>query len=248
MLTVFTDMSGFPNSHVRVYAINLIWLALAASAGLANAAMLQGEVVGIVDGDTLTLLVDQTPHKIRLAAIDCPEAGQPWGSRARQALADKVFRKQVVVEVIDKDRYGRLVGTVRLDGRDINREMVSEGHAWAYRQYLHDNSLLELEAEAKSAGIGLWSLAEAVPPWQWRRGGAAASESGTLPASAGLAEPSEDGARCVIKGNISADGKKIYHLPGQRYYSRTKISENKGERWFCSEEQAKEAGWRRARV
>ena len=78
------------------------------------AAQLTGEVVAITDGDTLTLLADRTQHKIRLAEIDTPESGQPWGNRARQALADKVFRKPVRVEVADVDRYGRTVGKIWL--------------------------------------------------------------------------------------------------------------------------------------
>ncbi len=138
--------------------------------GIVLAETLSGYVVGITDGDTLTLLVDRTQHKIRLAEIDTPERGQPWGTRARQALADKVFQKDVVVEVVDIDRYDRLVGKIWLGTRDINREMVSEGHAWAYRQYLNDQSLLKDEAKAKEQGIGLWSVAGPVAPWEWRRG------------------------------------------------------------------------------
>ena len=138
--------------------------------GIVLAETLSGYVVGITDGDTLTLLVDRTQHKIRLAEIDTPERGQPWGTSARQALADKVFQKDVVVEVVDIDRYDRLVGKIWLGTRDINREMVSEGHAWAYRQYLNDQSLLKDEAKAKEQGIGLWSVAGPVAPWEWRRG------------------------------------------------------------------------------
>ena len=94
---------------------------------------LSGKVVGITDGDTLTLLVDQNQYKIRLAEIDTPEKGQPWGSRATQALAEKVFKAEISVEVVDVDRYGRTVGRIWLGERDINRELVAEGHAWVYR-------------------------------------------------------------------------------------------------------------------
>ena len=118
---------------------------------------LSGKVVGITDGDTLTLLVDRTQHKIRLAEIDTPERGQDWGTRARQALADKVFQENVNVEVVDVDRYDRLVGKIWLGDRDINRELVREGHAWVYRRYLDDESLLEDEAHAKTEQLGLWS-------------------------------------------------------------------------------------------
>ena len=110
---------------------------------------------------------------MRLTEIDTPERAQPWGTRARQALADKVFQRQVQVMPEGEDRYGRLLGRIYLGGRDINREMVREGHAWAYRQYLSDESLLEDESLAREAGIGLWSLPQAqnVPPWEWRRNG-----------------------------------------------------------------------------
>ena len=147
-----------------------ILISLALAAFSVSAEMLSGRVVGITDGDTLTLLVDRTQHKIRLAEIDTPERGQPWGSKATQALSEKVFRKDVRVEVSDTDRYGRLIGKIWLEDRDINREMVREGHAWAYRQYLTDKSLLTDEAKAKEQGIGLWSVADPVAPWAWRRG------------------------------------------------------------------------------
>jgi endonuclease YncB( thermonuclease family) len=95
--------------------------------------ILEGNVVGITDGDTLTILVDRTQHKIRLAQIDTPERSQPWGTRARQALSEKVFRKDVTVRVSDTDRYGRLIGEIWLGDRDINRELIREGYAWAYQ-------------------------------------------------------------------------------------------------------------------
>jgi endonuclease YncB( thermonuclease family) len=115
--------------RTRLVAL-LAWFA----ATNANAdSLLEGRVVGITDGDTLTLLVDRAQHKIRLAQIDTPERAQPWGTRARQALSDKVFRKVVTVRVSDTDRYGRLIGEIWLGDRDINRELIREGYAWAYQ-------------------------------------------------------------------------------------------------------------------
>ncbi len=152
------------------------------SAGLAIAdacdtgSCLDAVVVGIADGDTVTLLVERdgrpSQERFRLTEIDTPERGQPWGTRARQALGEKVFRRQVRVLPEGRDRYERLLGKIYLDERDINREMVREGHAWAYRQYLTDQSLLDDERRAREAGTGLWSLpmAQHVPPWEWRRG------------------------------------------------------------------------------
>jgi endonuclease YncB( thermonuclease family) len=108
---------------------------------------------------------------VRLSEIDTPERGQPWYQRAKDALAEKVAARVVSVEEVDRDRYGRLVGKVWLGGRDINREMVAGGHAWVYRRYLRDPSLLEDENRAQAALLGLWRLPETqrTPPWEWRR-------------------------------------------------------------------------------
>ena len=148
--------------------MRFIWLLLIAFPVAAET--INGKVVRVLDGDTLELLVDRTQHRVWLDQIDTPEKGQDWGNRARQALADKVFQEEVQVEVSGTDRYDRLLGTIWFEDRDINRELVREGHAWAYRRYLNDKSLLKDEAKAKEQGIGLWSLADPVAPWEWRRG------------------------------------------------------------------------------
>lgn len=151
----------------------LLLLAWVVLGQVALADTLTGRVVGISDGDTITVLVNSQPVKVRLTEIDTPEKGQPWGSRAREALSGKVFAKAVEVRSEGTDRYGRTLGRVYVDGRDVNREMIREGHAWAYRQYLKDESLLADEDYAKSNGVGLWGLPEAqrMPPWEWRHGG-----------------------------------------------------------------------------
>lgn len=138
----------------------------------AQPGVLTGKVVSIADGDTLTVLVEGDRQvKVRLAQIDTPERGAPWSERARQALAERVFGKTVTVQVVEVDRYGRSVGTVYLDGMDVNAEMVRRGHAWVYRRYATDPALLDLERAAREQGLGLWSLPEAdrLPPWEWRR-------------------------------------------------------------------------------
>ncbi len=148
----------------------LLTVALILAASVSFAETIEGEVVAIADGDTLSVLVNRTQIKVRLAEIDTPEMRQPWGTRARQALADKVFRKTVRVDVSDIDRYGRSIGKIWLDDRDINRELVAGGYAWVYRQYMTDRSLLKDESEAREAGLGLWSQPDPIPPWDWRRG------------------------------------------------------------------------------
>ena len=142
-----------------------------------SADQLHGRVVRIQDGDTLTLLTSNREEvRVRLAEIDCPERKQAWGTKARQALAEKVFQVSVRVAVVDVDRYERVVGRVFFDGRDINRELVSEGHAWVYRRYMTDRSLLDDEAAARSASRGLWGDSRPIPPWEYRRDNRAGSQ------------------------------------------------------------------------
>ena len=135
-----------------------------------DARILDGRVVGITDGDTLTLLVDREQVRVRLAQIDAPESNQPYGKKAKAALSALAFGKRGHVEVVDIDRYGRTVGEVFVDGIDVNREMVREGHAWAYTKYSHTTEIIELEDGARAAKKGLWALPESQrePPWIWR--------------------------------------------------------------------------------
>ena len=165
-----------------------LWLLVVSVA--AFAADLSGKVVGVSDGDTLTLLVPDGASfkqvKIRLGQIDTPESGQPYGQRAKQALSDLAFGKEARVVVQDTDRYGRTVGRVYVGSVDVNAELVKQGAAWVYRQYLKEQSLLALESEAKAAKRGLWGLPEAerMPPWEWRHGGKAqASPVSSSPAA-----------------------------------------------------------------
>jgi len=136
-----------------------------------QALTLQGKVVHITDGDTLTILTNANKQvKIRLAGIDTPEKDQPFGNRAKQALAALSFQKQASVEVETKDRYGRTVGRVIVNGKDVNAELVRQGMAWVYRKYTNDQKLYALEAEAKQAKRGLWASDKPVEPWLWRKG------------------------------------------------------------------------------
>ena len=130
----------------------------------------QGKVVKIADGDTLTLLVEKQQLKIRLSDIDTPERKQPFGTRAKQALSELAFGKQARVVEVTMDRYGRIVGRVYVDGLDVNRELVAGGFVGVYRKYSDDAELLELEAEAKQKGLGLWADPNPIPPWEWRKG------------------------------------------------------------------------------
>lgn len=131
-----------------------------------------GRVVGITDGDTLTLLVDgKRQVKVRLAEIDAPEGAQPYGNRAKQELSALTFNKEARVRVQDTDRYGRTVGRVFVGSVDVSAEMIRRGAAWVFRKYVKDAWLFKLEEEARLDKRGLWSLPESerVPPWEWRR-------------------------------------------------------------------------------
>ncbi|MFO1419347.1 MAG: thermonuclease family protein, partial [Methylotetracoccus sp.] len=130
---------------------------------------LRGRVVAVVDGDTLTVLdIGHRQHRIRLHQIDAPEHAQDFGTRSKQSLAQLVAGREVTVEQVDTDRYGRIVGTVWAAGQDINLAQVRAGMAWVYRQYGKDPAYLAAEASAKRSRIGLWSQARPIPPWTFR--------------------------------------------------------------------------------
>ncbi len=133
------------------------------------AADFTGRVVSVTDGDTITVLHNGKGERIRLHGIDGPEKRQAFGNRAKQFTSKLVFGETVTVQVMDRDRYGRTVGVVLLpDGRSLNHELVRAGLAWMYRRYTNDQSLSDLEEEARVARRGLWADAEPVSPWEWR--------------------------------------------------------------------------------
>lgn len=150
----------------------MFFLALSAAA----AETLTGRVVGIADGDTITVLdSNRQQHKIRLSGIDAPEKKQPFGERSKQHLAEMVFNKTVTVEWQKLDRYGRTVGKVMVNGVDVNLVQVKAGMAWWYEKYRKEQSERDQylysaqEQEAKAKRVGLWSDQNPVPPWDWRK-------------------------------------------------------------------------------
>jgi len=206
---------------------------LLAHGGIAPAAMLGA--VRAIDGDTL----DLAGQRIRLHGIDAPEAGQGcttaagalWacGAAATAALA-RLAVGPVACRQVDRDRYGRIVALCRAGGQDLGAALVEGGWAVAYRRY--SRRYVGAEGVARRHRRGLWRGAFVVPH-DWRRGER-------------LAAAPSDARRCRIKGNISANG-RIYHLPGSRWYESTRIAPERGERWFCSEAEARAAGWRAPR-
>lgn len=147
--------------------------------------VLEGTVVKVTDGDTINVDSGGTKLKIRLYGIDAPETakvnrksgwnskpGQPYGEESWRALDGKIYRQRVRVEVKDIDQYRRLVSVVWIGGRDINKEMVAEGWAWAYRKYLdrpHASEYMSAEEQARARRAGLWRDGNPQPPWEFRK-------------------------------------------------------------------------------
>ena len=137
---------------------------------------LNGKVVKITDGDTLVVLdAGNTQHKIRLSGIDAPESNQPFGKRSKEALSALVAGQRVEVDWHKHDRYGRIVGKVIAQGKDVNLAQIRTGMAWWYRKYANEQSRVDqgiyaaTEAKARVSGVGLWADKDPIPPWDWRK-------------------------------------------------------------------------------
>ncbi len=140
----------------------------------------QGLVKAVYDGDTVVLLTrEESRLKVRLYGIDAPETnkpnkpGQPYGDISKRTLMYKIMGRRVTAEIMDIDQYKRAVAVIRYEGKDINREMVSEGMAWAYRQYLsgaYASEYIDAESLARSRRAGLWQESNPRPPWEFRNG------------------------------------------------------------------------------
>jgi endonuclease YncB( thermonuclease family) len=129
-----------------------------------------GKVVGVSDGDTITVLrPEKSQVKIRLHGIDCPERGQAFGKKAKQFTSNMVFGKTVTVKPTDKDRYGRIVAWIYMDGKSLNEALVMAGLAWHYKKYSSDQNLSDAESKARNKRVGLWSDPHSIPPWEYRR-------------------------------------------------------------------------------
>ncbi|HIJ95065.1 MAG TPA: nuclease [Desulfuromonadales bacterium] len=158
--------------------LTLCLLVLLGAGDASAGRVVTGVVRAVYDGDTVLLATrEESRLKIRLYGIDAPETrkpdqpGQPFGDDSKRALMKKIIGRQVSAEIIDVDQYKRVVAVIRFAGRDINREMVSEGMAWAYRQYLHApyaSEYIGRESRARSQRTGLWRDSKPLPPWEYR--------------------------------------------------------------------------------
>jgi micrococcal nuclease len=146
----------------------LLWLF--SSCLSVDSGTITGRVVKVADGDTFTLLTDSKQQlRIRLAGIDCPEKKQDFGTRAQQFTSDLIFAKTVTVEKKDTDRYGRIIGVVKLaNGRSLNEELLKAGLAWHYKKHDKSSRFAGLERQAKNNRLGIWSRKDAIAPWEFR--------------------------------------------------------------------------------
>lgn len=164
-----TKINFNPAGVFAVLALSILTTAI-------HAETLTGRVVGIADGDTLTLLdTTNTQHKIRLAGIDSPEKSQPFGQHCKKSLSYLAYDRVVKVESNKLDRYGRVIGKVWVENRDVNLDQIRRGCGWHYKKYQneqsHDDRLSYNSAEesARTSRVGLWADDNPVPPWDWRQ-------------------------------------------------------------------------------
>ena len=162
--------------HTNDFNRVLAFIALAVLTATANAGTLTGRVVGVSDGDTLTLLdATNTQHKIRLSGIDSPEKGQPFGQVCKKSLSDLAYDRVGAVESNKLDRYGRVIGKVLVNGQDVNLEQIRRGCGWHYKKYENEQILDDrlsynaAEESARASRVGLWTDNEPMPPWDWRK-------------------------------------------------------------------------------
>tara|TARA_R110000868_G_scaffold410679_2_gene699706 strand:- start:981 stop:1442 length:462 start_codon:yes stop_codon:yes gene_type:complete len=130
-----------------------------------------GVVVSIKDGDTMVILDSlKVQHTIRVADIDCPEKGQPFSEKAKDFVSDQVFGKFVTIKPKSIDHYGRVIGFVLYDDKNLSLELLKHGFAWHYSYYSNDQEMAELEIYARNNKIGLWIDPNPINPYKWRRG------------------------------------------------------------------------------
>lgn len=224
----------------------LVFVLLGVLASVAGADF-SGQVVGVVDGDSLRVMHNERAEQVRLKGIDCPERGQAFGQRAKQATSDLAFGQKVRVQSTGKDRYGRTLGTVGLpDGKNLNYELVRQGWCWWYRKYAPSDTELEaLEQAARKARIGLWVDPAPIPPWEFRK-----TQRKPVPktprldsqrAQDSLKDPADRASGQTFSGIIGNQQSRRYHRPDCPNYGQIAVT-NRVE--FTSVAEAEQAGYR----
>ena len=213
-------------------------------------------VVHLVDGDTLDIKYNDTTERIRLIGVDTPETVDSrktvecFGREASEYLKSKLEGKLVSIESdptqSDRDKYNRLLRYVYLDGEDVGLSIIANGYGHEYTYnipYMKQSEYKAAQSKASEQNLGLWSPSTC--NGDSTRAASASDNTVPVPPS-GTSTPNS--TECLIKGNINNKGVKIYHVPGQQYYNETVITPSKGERYFCTEQEAIDAGWRKSKV
>jgi endonuclease YncB( thermonuclease family) len=200
----------------------------------------------VIDGDTIEI----HGERIRFLDIDTPESRQPctrpdgeeWrcGQQAALALSDWIGASVVTCETDKLDRYKRHLAHCAIDGSDVAEWLAESGWGVPYRDCKCE-VVRSAADQAKAARLGIWA-GTFIMPWEWRAQESAGEQPTAQPTIKQTTPP--DSSACLIKGNISSKGERIYHVPGGKWYDATSIDKSKGERWFCSETEARAAGWR----
>lgn len=198
-----------------------------------------GQVVSVIDGDSLRVMHNGRAEQVRLNGVDCPEKGQSFGQRAKKATSDLAFGLNVTVHPVDKDKYGRTVAIVVLsNGKNLNHELVKGGWCWWFRKYAPtDNELEGLEQAARQAKIGLWIDPRPVPPWEYRKAQRRPKNS-----RASVTE-SVDSQPRIYTGIVGNEDSKLYHRSDCPSYGQI-APENRVE--FANTIEAEAAGYRLA--
>jgi len=158
------------NNPIKLAACSIFFIFVALDFAPCFAESFTAYVIGISDGDTITVLKpDKTQVKVRLDGIDCPEDGQAFGNKAKKTVSNTVFKKNVTVHTTGKDRYGRTLANIVIDEVWLNWAIVRRGYGWHFKKYSSDAQLAEAERLARSERLGLWREKNPIPPWEYRK-------------------------------------------------------------------------------
>lgn len=218
------------------YMIPCSFLLFISLCGIAIAGQqISGKVVGVSDGDTITVLQNNQQFKVRIYGVDCPESSQAFGRKAKEFTSSMVFGKNVEVTVLDVDKYGRSVGVVKVDGKTVNEALLKNGYAWLYTKYCDQpfcGAWKELEKQASGKKVGLWADQDSMPPWDWRK-----NQKGEQQPQPGTAVNLPEGSSEVFHGNAKSH---VFHSPGCQHFNCKNCTET-----FKTVEAAVKAGYRK---
>jgi endonuclease YncB( thermonuclease family) len=200
------------------------------------------KVIGVADGDTITVLQDKKQYKIRLYGIDCPEKAQAYGNKAKELTSRLTFGKTVELTAYDVDRYQRIVAVVKVNGVNVNEELIKNGYAWRYPQYCKESFCKDWvikEYYAKNSGKGLWKDNNPIPPWEWRHSPQKAKQVASNQAGRERQKQAYQQQVFSSGGSLHGNTKSHkYHNAGCRWYNCENCTQN-----FGSAQEARSAGY-----